>query len=204
MSQFHVPARRKYQVSASVLEEIKEKKKPFDNPFKPIDFDVRIPLQSLTEEGRLSLFPKISRISISMATCGRVAGAQSITQTLVGRDWENQAHVVSVGCLGACYAEPLVDIRTPEGRHHFYGRVDRQSVWSIITTAQGNPPPAHHLWAIAQERQTGVLRGIHDLELIKLENSSFKEFFYPQVRRISGRCGLIDPQNITEYAAMGG
>lgn len=204
MSQFHTPARRKYQVSASVLKEIKEKKKQVENPFKLFNYDVQIPLQSLAEEGRLSLFPKISRISVGMATCGRVAGAQAITQTLAGRDWKNRVRVVSVGCLGACYAEPMVDIRTPEGRHYFYGRVDKQSLWSIITTAQGAPPSAYHLWAVAQERQIGVLRGIHDLELIKLENSSFQKFFNPQVRRISGRCGLIDPQNITEYAAMGG
>jgi len=203
MSEFHAPARREYQVSASVLEEIKREKKVFENPIKPLDFDVRVPLQSLAEEGRLSLFPNISRVSVGMATCGRVAGAQSITRALSERDWENQACVVSVGCLGACYAEPLVDIRSPEGRHYFYGRVDNRSLWSIIRTAQG-APSAQHLWAVAQERQTGVLRGIHDLELIKLENTSFGEFFHPQVRRISGRCGLIDPQNLTEYAAMGG
>ncbi|UWG95402.1 NADH-quinone oxidoreductase subunit F [Dehalobacter sp. DCM] len=204
MNGFQVPPRRKYLVSASVRQELKEKKRPVESSYKPPDFDVVIPLPSLVEEGRLSLFPKISRISVGVATCGRVAGAQSIMQTLVERDWENQARVVSVGCLGACYAEPLVDIRTSEGRHYFFGGVDRQSLWSIITTALGSPPPVKHLWAVAQERQTGVLRGIHDLELIQLEKCGFKDFFHPQVRRISGRCGLIDPQNITEYAATGG
>ncbi|HWP98748.1 MAG TPA: NADH-ubiquinone oxidoreductase-F iron-sulfur binding region domain-containing protein [Syntrophomonadaceae bacterium] len=203
MKEFRPPARHKYQVPASVREEIERKKKPVENPYKLLDFDVQISLRSLVEEGRLSLFPNTSRISVGMGTCGRVAGAQVIARNLSERNWENRARVISVGCLGACYAEPLVDIRTPEGKHYFYGLVDRGSLWQIIKTALGEPP-SHNLWAVARERQTGVLRGIHDLELIKLENTSFRDFFHPQVRRISGRCGLVDPQNINEYAAMDG
>jgi NADH-quinone oxidoreductase subunit F len=187
-----------------VREELKEQPKPVKDYSRTPDFNVRVPLQSLAEEGRLSLFPQKSRISLSMATCGRIAGAESIVRSLAERDWENQACVVEVGCLGACYAEPLVDIRTPEGRHYFYGRVDRQSLWPIITTALGNPPGDSHLWAVARERQIGVLHSIHDLEFVELKKPGFQEFFRSQVRRISGRCGLVDPQSITEYAAMGG
>ncbi len=205
MSEFHPPARRQYQVRASVREEVKKKQEvKADLSYKPWNFDVRIPLQSLAEEGRLLLFPKISRVTVGMATCGRAAGALAIQQSLSARqDGPDAANVVSVGCLGACYAEPLVDVRMPDGRHYFYGRADQRSLWSIISKSQGKPP-SHHLWAVAKERKNGVLSSIHDMELVNAYDSGFKEFFDFQTRRISGRCGLINPQDIKEYAAAGG
>lgn len=203
MNEFRPPARHKYMVSAAVREELENKKKPVQDSIQALDFDIHIPIGSLAEEGRLSLFPHMSRINVGMATCGKAAGADLIAGNLAGRDWENQARVVSVGCLGACYAEPLVDVRTPDGSHYFYGRVERSFLWNIIKTAR-REPPGSNLWAVARERKPGVLRGFQDLELIRIENKSFKKFFEPQVRRISGRCGLVDPGSINEYAAMGG
>ncbi|HEY3308140.1 MAG TPA: NADH-ubiquinone oxidoreductase-F iron-sulfur binding region domain-containing protein [Desulfuromonadaceae bacterium] len=145
------------------------------------------------------------RISIGLATCGRAAEALTISQKLAARqNWEGVVRVVSVGCLGACYAEPLVAVRTPDGKHYFFGKVDSKSLWHIIRTAQEASPSSSYLWAIAKERQTGILRSVQDLEIIKAENPGFAEFFRPQMRRISGRCGLVDPENLSEYVAMGG
>jgi NADH:ubiquinone oxidoreductase, NADH-binding (51 kD) subunit len=171
--------------------------------YKPFDFPVRIPLRSLAEDGKATLCSNRTRIMVGAATCGKAAGAQELYDKLSRRNWEGKARVFRVGCLGACYAEPLVDIRKPDGYHYFYGRVDNQSVWRIIKTAQGTHSH-HYLWAVARERIVGVLTGIQDLELVEVQNSGFEEFFRPQVRRISQRCGLVDPGNITEYAAMGG
>jgi NADH-quinone oxidoreductase subunit F len=49
-----------------------------------------------------------------------------------------------------------------------------------------------------------VLRSFHDLEFVKVNNQGFIEFFNSQVRRVSSRCGLIDPENMAEYVATGG
>lgn len=149
------------------------------------------------------MFPKLNRINIGAATCGMAAGAQYLSQNLAERDWDNKATVVNVGCLGACYAEPLIDVRTAEGRHYFYGRVDRNSLWTIIKTA-ADEPSNKNLWAVAQERQTGLLHEIGDLELIQIENTGFQEFFQPQMRRITGRCGFLSPFSINEYVALDG
>ncbi len=203
MNEFRPPARHTYMVSASVREELRKKQQAARTVYQPVEFEERVSLERLAAEGRSSLFPNISRINVGTATCGLAAGAQYLSQNLAERDWDNTAMVVNVGCLGACYAEPLIDVRTAEGRHYFYGRVDRSSLWSIIKTAAGEPSNKN-LWAVAQERQTGVLQGIEDLELIQIENTGFKEFFQPQLRRISGRCGFLNPSSINEYAAMDG
>ncbi|ATW28283.1 hypothetical protein DCMF_01500 [Candidatus Formimonas warabiya] len=158
----------------------------------------------LAEKGRRTLCPDVSRISIGMATCGQIAGATTIQRILTSRqDWDGIANIASVGCLGSCYAEPLADVRTKDGTHYFYGKLDKKVIWHLIRAAQGKPPN-EYLWAVARERERGTLKGVQDLEFIKLNNSGFGEFFRPQVRRVSARCGLIDPENLAEYAAMDG
>jgi len=53
-----------------------------------------------------------TRIIVGMGTCGIAAGARdvmhAILKELEGRDI--QAHVETVGCIGMCAKEPLVDI----------------------------------------------------------------------------------------------
>ncbi|SDF72729.1 (2Fe-2S) ferredoxin domain-containing protein [Sporomusa acidovorans] len=201
MSGYWYPSVRSYQVSASTIKSIQ--KAPALPSYKPVNYDLHIPLQGLAEEGRATLCSTQTRITVGMATCGRAAGASAIYQSLVGRNWEGKAKVHPVGCVGACYAEPFVTIRTAEGMYYFYGNVDSNALWSIIKTAQGMPATAYS-WAVAQERKIGEVRSIRDLQVIQTKNSGFQEFFKPQVRRISGRCGLVDPESIAEYVAMDG
>ena len=51
-------------------------------------------------------------IMVGTATCGKAAGALEVLQAI--RDdlaqYQPDAHVVEVGCMGHCYAEPLVII----------------------------------------------------------------------------------------------
>ena len=202
-SQLKCPAVHNYMVSKSAWED-KKKKAEFE-PYKPLNFPVHIPLESLASEGKLTLYGSKSRINVGTAACGRAAGALNIYNNLEQRDWNEKAQVFKTGCIGACYAEPLVNIRTADGKHYFYGRVDPNSMWRIIRTAEeGGTVSSPYLWAVARERQPDLLRSFEDLELIKVYNPGFDEFFRPQVRRISGRCGLVDPENIAEYVAMGG
>lgn len=204
-SEFIIPMVHKYQVSKSAIK-AKAKPAPFE-PYKIPDFPVRIPLDGLATEGKATICSsKKFRISVGAATCGRAAGALDTYDKLAKRDWDGKVGVFKAGCLGACYAEPLINLRTPEGKYYFYGNADLNSFWQIIknTEEPGGDKNFPYLWAIAQERKPGILKGIQDLELIKIVNSGFGQFFEPQVRRISGRCGLVDPENIAEYAAMGG
>jgi NADH:ubiquinone oxidoreductase subunit F (NADH-binding)/NAD-dependent dihydropyrimidine dehydrogenase PreA subunit/(2Fe-2S) ferredoxin len=201
-SQLKCPAVHSYMVSKSILE---KKQSLLFEPCKTLDFPVHIPLESLAIEGKITLCGSKSRINVGSATCGRAAGALNIYNNLEKRDFDEKARVFKTGCMGACYAEPLVNIRTPDGKHYFYGNVDTNSMWRIIQTAEeGGTISSPYLWAIAKERSPGILKSLADLEVLKVYNSGFRDFFQPQLRRISGRCGLVDPENITEYVAMGG
>ena len=86
-------------------------------------------IMRLAQVGRESICPEeVSRVSVGMATCGQSAGALNISKKLAAReDWDGVARVVNVGCLGSCYAEPLVDVRTSDGKHYFFGKLDNDS-----------------------------------------------------------------------------
>lgn len=62
----------------------------------------------------------IKRIKVGMASCGIAAGADEVYDYL--QDNVEDIDIVKVGCIGYCYAEPLVEVETDEGSF-FYENV---------------------------------------------------------------------------------
>jgi NADP-reducing hydrogenase subunit HndB len=73
-------------------------------------------------------------IIVGMGTCGIAAGAretmQAILQELKSR--QIQAHVATVGCIGMCSREPLVDIEQAGKPRVTYGNVTADKVPQLI------------------------------------------------------------------------
>lgn len=59
----------------------------------------------------------IKRIKVGMASCGIAAGAGEVLELLQEMAGDNK--VVEVGCIGHCYAEPLVEVETDSGNYIF-------------------------------------------------------------------------------------
>ncbi len=55
----------------------------------------------------------INRIKIGMASCGVAAGAREVKDKIA--EVAPEEKIVEVGCIGHCYAEPIVEIETDEG-----------------------------------------------------------------------------------------
>lgn len=138
-------------------------------------------------------------ICTGMSTCGISAGAGSaqsaISDTL--KDLGLSARMMSVGCLGLCYAEPLVYIKSRGGPLVCYGYVVPEVVPSLIekTLCQEGLDPERSLGALTFPGQEclGGLPPIWDHPMIK-----------PQVRVSTRNCGIIDPEDISHYLARGG
>jgi NADP-reducing hydrogenase subunit HndB len=77
---------------------------------------------------------EIPSIIVGMGTCGQAAGAgevmQAILKELEKRDL--QVEVRSVGCIGMCVKEPLVDIQTPGQPRVTYTNVKTSQVPRLI------------------------------------------------------------------------
>lgn len=73
-------------------------------------------------------------IIVGMGTCGISAGAREVMRAIVEELEERHidAHVKSVGCIGMCAREPLVDIQQADGPRITYGNVKPKMVPRII------------------------------------------------------------------------
>jgi NADH-quinone oxidoreductase subunit F len=151
--------------------------------------------QALAEWEALVHSPK-PRILVGTGTCGRAAGAlavlEAIHKELARRNIE--AIVTTVGCIGLCYAEPLVDIVKPNCPRICYGSVTPEIIPQLIEDylVKDNPRPDLALGTIGDETIAGIPK-LFDLPMLK-----------PQVRISLRNCGHIDPTDIKQYIANDG
>ena len=136
------------------------------------------------------------RILVGAGTCGRAAGAQAVLEAIRAKLAENniEATITQVGCIGLCYAEPMVNIIKPGCPHIYYGNLTPQLASQIVEDYLVNNNPRHDI-ALGTFGGDGI-KGVPELfELPMLQ---------PQVRITLRNCGLIDPENLNHYIANGG
>jgi NADP-reducing hydrogenase subunit HndB len=84
--------------------------------------DIRVRLQTGT------------KIIVGMGTCGIAAGARETMRAIVTElDKKHiDAHVTTVGCIGMCAFEPLVDVEQAGGSRITYGNIHPEKVPRLI------------------------------------------------------------------------
>ena len=141
----------------------------------------------------------IPLIYLGTASCGRAAGALEVMQTIQDTLEKNQlqARVVTVGCIGPCHLEPIMDIALPGKPRISYGNVTPQKARTILEShlMKGDPVSKLVLGKLGDNKS--------DL------GEGFPDFFShpmlkPQTRVVLRNCGLIDPENIDHYLANDG
>ena len=136
------------------------------------------------------------RILVGTATCGRSAGALEVLDALreqLGRRGLD-AVVMEVGCIGMCYAEPIVSILKPGRPGISYGNVTPEKAAQLVERylVGDDPMPDDALGTVGDGRVDRVPA---------LDETPF---FAAQVRRTLRNCGVIDPSNIDHYLAQDG
>ena len=135
-------------------------------------------------------------VRVGTAICGRAAGAEEVLDAL-RRELARRgidANVHEVGCLGLCYAEPLVDVKLPGGPRVFYGNVTPDMVPGLVDAClvSGNPSFGGALASLGDGAVDGVPR---------LEDA---DVWRSQVRIATRNCGSVDPGDVEHYLAQGG
>ncbi len=135
-------------------------------------------------------------IYVGCATCGIAAGASDVLAAIdemLGRLGAD-AHVVPVGCIGMCFAEPLVDIQLPGQPRVCYGNVTLKQLPRILRShlLAGRPVARLALGTIGEATLPGIPR-LADLP-----------FMRSQVRVVLRNCGIINPEELDHYLARGG
>ena len=143
-----------------------------------------------------ALTSSITRIYIGMGTCGIAAGADAVLEALKEelKTHKLEADIIQVGCIGFCYAEPIVEIAKPGKPSIFYGDLTPELTKQIVSDYLVNDNPRADL--AMGTRGEGKIEGI-----IPLAESPVLK---PQVRLVMRNCGNIDPTSIDQYIANDG
>jgi (2Fe-2S) ferredoxin len=93
-------------------------------------------MQSPDVESSTTSQPKESGeyIKVGMSTCGIAAGAEEVYNTLLAEIKKRglPVKVSKCGCIGMCYAEPLVEIKVAGLPVIRYGRVNKAVALDIV------------------------------------------------------------------------
>jgi len=145
---------------------------------------------------KASLEMPLPKITIGMATCGLASGAletkQSFEATL--REENIEASIHTVGCIGHCYAEPVViiDFAGSGFPPLFYQQVTPGKARMLVKSflVGGDPLFEHVLGAMVE----------NDMVPQVLDFPRFSH----EKRVVMDKCGHIDPEDISDYIAEGG
>jgi len=143
-------------------------------------------------------------IRIGSAMCGKAAGCDPVSAAIESALEKHgvAANFSQVGCIGLCFAEPLVDVQIPGGPRVFYGNVSAESVERIIAShiVAGTPESSLALGYLADgaasETGPSISSGIPDLNLHPMR--------VLEERIVLRNAGTIDPMDIYQYIANGG
>ena len=136
-----------------------------------------------------------TRILVGTATCGRAAGAMDVVKAFEKALARNSSDAVvsRVGCLGLCYAEPLVVIMKPDEFSVCYGNVTPDIVPRLVDGYVLDDDPSLDIALGTLGLDEGGAAYVPELES-----------FESQLRLVLRHSGYIDPEDIDQYIAVGG
>jgi NADH-quinone oxidoreductase subunit F len=133
-------------------------------------------------------------ILVGAATCGLASGALEILRAFQEEVEKRniKASIIPVGCMGHCYAEPLVAIGKPGFPTILYGNVSPTMATTLVKhyLLEDNFLPELLLCAL---QENDLLPSIADFPRFALETRTILRDF-----------GLINPEDIMHYIARGG
>ena len=133
-------------------------------------------------------------IMVGMATCGIASGAQEVWDVLAEEIKKNSVKGVELkktGCIGYCYAEPVVEVKNAAGESVIY---------SGVTTKMASDIVKKHL-VKGQPLEEGTMQA----EMGRISLVGEDEPVTGKQMRIALRdIGKIDPEKIDDYIKEGG
>jgi NADH-quinone oxidoreductase subunit F len=156
-------------------------------------------------------------VYVGAGSCGLAAGAGDVLEGIRTHlaDRGLDAAIVTVGCIGPCYLEPLVDYQLPGRPRLSYANMTAESACATLDALLEGEVPKRHLvghmggdgfFAAAPggagdgNGRNGDAAGAYD----GVPRFADHPMLAPQTRVVLRNCGLIDPDEIDHYLARGG
>jgi NADH-quinone oxidoreductase subunit F len=133
-------------------------------------------------------------VMVGAATCGRAAGALKVLRALKDEIKKHNLDcpVIEVGCMGHCYAEPIVVIKKPPYPPIVYRQINPVIARRLVREFIAGDDPCLEF----------VLGALGENELVPALSDFPRAQFEQKI--ILKDCGFIDPEDIEHYIANGG
>ena len=147
--------------------------------------------------------PEESLAEVKICTCSscRAAGAQEVYEELsrLGRDYELPVHMLDVGCTGMSFQAPLMQVIDELGQVFHYGKVDVDSVSSILLHHFASGSFGHIIDRLLQGGQGPVYR-----HRIDGSQGDAQQWLHSKKRIVTSGCGSLAPLSLSAYKDSGG
>src|SRR5579862_5713398 len=161
---------------------------------------------AVREAGLAKLVPPVPRLAVGMGTCGRGNGAEGLYQAFLQAIENSGANLVlaPVGCFGACFQEPLVNVRLPGNPLVILRRVQGNDTGRLLHDITKNNLSPDLIYCKIEEWDhiTGHVR--YGTGYPEVPSWNDVTFFKGQKKIVLRNCGIINPDDIEEYIAIGG
>ena len=161
---------------------------------------------AVREAGLAKLIPPRPRVAVGMGTCGAGNGAEGVYHAFaeaIGQQGLDM-RLTSVGCFGFCAQEPMVNVRAPGKPLVILRRVEASDVRRILDDLAGGNVPEDLALCKIEEWDHLTARIQYGAGFPKIPSWQEVPFFKPQKKIVLRNCGLISPDDIEEYIAVGG
>jgi NADH-quinone oxidoreductase subunit F len=161
---------------------------------------------AVREAGMQKLVPPMVRVAVGMGTCGRGNGAEGVYQAFAEFVQSRGAavKVVATGCFGACFQEPLVNVRIPGQPLLILNKVKADDCEAIVHDLVEGKPPAGRVFCKIEEWDHITTKIIYGHGYPDIPSWEEVPFFKGQKKLVLRNCGIINPDDIEEYIAIGG
>ena len=164
-------------------------------------------LSTLTKQGLDTLCPQIPMITVGYDTCGLGNGAQEIYNYFINEKNAKPLIIKKVGCIGLCSFEPIVIAYYPGQPMLFFTKVNQQLAKKILENIH-DLSTYTHLAKLAKAKIESYDNEFITLTFGKgfpnLPHINELPMLKKQKRIVMRNSGIINPENIYEYIAMGG
>ena len=170
-------------------------------------------LEKIKEKGLRSLYPKATKVSVGMATCGLSTGAGRVYEALQKGVEKAKLPILlgQTGCIGFCQKEPIVDILEPGKPRIFYQAVTPERSMELVHKWLDNKV-VEDLLLCKMESEDWIVEGaVKDYSVRHLPGGidgtphyHQVPFYSKQLKIALRNCGFINPDLIEEYVARGG
>ena len=172
-----------------------------------MNIKTRADLTTISKNGLKKIKSNKIRIAVGYATCGIAAGGDAVFAAFqkIIEDKKLDIYLTKVGCFGFCKEEPLVNITIPGKPLVILHRVQEEDVEKILESLlNGEIYSEKALCKIEEWDHITADKFIYGKGFDDIPLWNELPYFKSQTKLVLRNAGLINPEDIDEYIAVGG